>query len=175
MGCAASQPKAILNRSEQKSLQTDRVVLRPGPPKEVEVARRLYRMFVVQRRAEREIAAILNAEGIRTDLGRPWTRGTVHQVLTNEKYIGNNVYNRASSKLQMKRVVNPPGMWVRHNAAFEPLVEQYFFEAHSVAPQASKGRRRGPWRSPFASDHSPQPTERLRPQIPSRTVAAACP
>jgi len=34
---------------------------------------------------------------------------------------------------------------------------------------------RGGWRSPFASDHSPQPTERLRPQIPSRTVAAACP
>ena len=78
------QPKAILNRSEQKSLQTNRVVLRPGPPEEVEVVRRLYRMFVVQRRTEREIAATLNAEGIRTDLSRPWTRGTVHQVLTNE-------------------------------------------------------------------------------------------
>jgi DNA invertase Pin-like site-specific DNA recombinase len=123
------QPKAILHRSEQKSLQTDRVVLRPGPPEEVEVIRRLYRMFVVQRRTEREIAAALNAEGIRTDLSRPWTRGTVHQVLTNEKYIGNNVYNRASFKLQIKRVVNPPGMWVRHDAAFEPIVEQDFFEA----------------------------------------------
>jgi hypothetical protein len=123
------QPKAILHRSEQKSLQTDRVVLRPGPPEEVEVVRRLYRMFVVQRRTEREIAATLNAEGIRTDLSRPWTRGTVHQVLTNEKYIGNNVYNRASFKLQIKRVVNPPAMWVRHDAAFEPIVEQDFFEA----------------------------------------------
>jgi ParB/RepB/Spo0J family partition protein len=123
------QPKAILDRNEQKSLQTDRVVLRPGPPEEVEVVRRLYRMFVVQRRIEREIAATLNAENIRTDLSRPWTRGTVHQVLTNEKYIGNNVYNRASFKLQMKRVVNPPDMWVRHDAAFEPIVEQDFFEA----------------------------------------------
>ena len=123
------QPKAILHRNEQKSVQTDRVVLRPGPSEEVEVVRRLYRMFVVQRRTEREIAAALNAEGIRTDLSRPWTRGTVHQVLTNEKYIGNNVYNRASFKLQMKRVVNPPGMWVRRDAAFEPIVEQDFFEA----------------------------------------------
>jgi DNA invertase Pin-like site-specific DNA recombinase len=123
------QPKAILHRSEQKSLQTDRVVLRPGPPEEVEVVRRLYRMFVVQRRTEREIAATLNAEGFRTDLSRLWTRGTVHQVLTNEKYIGHNVYNRASFKLQMKRVVNPPSMWVRHDAAFEPIVEQDFFEA----------------------------------------------
>jgi DNA invertase Pin-like site-specific DNA recombinase len=102
------EPKAILDRGEQKSLQTDRVVLRPGPPEEVEVVRRLYRMFVVQRRTEREIAETLNAEGILTDLSRPWTRGTVHQVLTNEKYIGNNVYNRASFKLKTKRVVNPP-------------------------------------------------------------------
>jgi len=123
------QPKATLHRGERKSLQTDRVVLRPGPPEEVEVVRRLYRMFVVQRRTEREIAAALNAEGIRTDLSRPWTRGTVHQILTNEKYVGNNVYNRASFKLKIKRVANPPDIWVRHDAAFEPIVEPDFFEA----------------------------------------------
>ena len=71
----------------------------------------------------------MNTEGILTDLSRPWTRGTVHQVLTNEKYIGNNVYNRASFKLKVKRVVNPPDIWVRHDGAFEPIVEQDFFEA----------------------------------------------
>jgi hypothetical protein len=86
-------------------------------------------MFVVQRRTEREIAETLNAEGILTDLRRPWTRGTVHQVLTNEKYIGNNVYNRASFKLKTKRVVNPPDIWVRRDGAFEPIVDQDFFEA----------------------------------------------
>jgi DNA invertase Pin-like site-specific DNA recombinase len=64
-------PKAVLSHGEQKSLQTDRVVLKPGPPEEIEVVRRLYRMFVVQRRTETEIAAALNAEGIVTDLGRP--------------------------------------------------------------------------------------------------------
>lgn len=37
-------PKAMLDRGEQKSLQTDRVILQPGPPEEVEVVRRLYRM-----------------------------------------------------------------------------------------------------------------------------------
>ena len=46
--------------------------------------------------------------GILTDLGRPWTRGTVHQVLINEKYIGNNVWNRGSFKLKKKRVRNSP-------------------------------------------------------------------
>jgi DNA invertase Pin-like site-specific DNA recombinase len=122
-------PKAVLSHGEQKSLQTDRVVLKPGPPEEIEVVRRLYRMFVVQRRTETEIAAALNAEGIVTDLGRPWTRGTVHQILTNEKYIGNNVYNRASFKLKAKRVVNTPDMWVRGEGAFEAIVERDFFEA----------------------------------------------
>jgi hypothetical protein len=122
-------PKALLNRGEQKSLQTDRVVLTPGPPEEIEVVRRLYRMFVVQRRPESEIAAVLNAEGVLTDLGRPWTRGMVHQILTNEKYIGNNVYNRSSFKLKTKRVANPPEMWVRRDSAFEAIVEADFFEA----------------------------------------------
>jgi DNA invertase Pin-like site-specific DNA recombinase len=122
-------PKAQLRRGEQKSLQTDRVILTPGPPEEVEVVRRLYRMFVVQRRSESEIAAVLNTEGILSDLGRPWTRGTVHQILTNEKYIGNNVYNRVSFKLKAKRVTNPSDMWVRGDSVFVPIVEADFFEA----------------------------------------------
>jgi DNA invertase Pin-like site-specific DNA recombinase len=94
------QPKAELVRGEHKSLQTDRVVLVPGPSSEVEVVDRIYRLFVLHRRSEREIAVLLNGQGIVTDLGRPWTRGTIHQVLTNEKYIGNNVYNRVSFKLK---------------------------------------------------------------------------
>jgi DNA invertase Pin-like site-specific DNA recombinase len=122
-------PKADLHRGEQKSLQTDRVILTPGPPEEIEVVRRLYRMFVVQRKTEQEIAEVLNAEGILSDLSRPWTRGTVHQVLTNEKYIGNNVYNRISYKLKKKRVVNTPDMWVRSDGAFAGIVEPDFFEA----------------------------------------------
>jgi len=123
------QPKAELARGEHKSLQTDRVVLKPGPADEVEVVRRIYRMFVLNRRSEREIAILLNAEGILTDLGRVWTRGTVHQVLTNEKYIGNNVYNRVSFKLKQQRVINPPGAWIRAEGAFEPIVETDFFVA----------------------------------------------
>ena len=95
-------PKGELSRGEQKSLQTDRVVLVPGPEDEQEVVRRIYQMFVNEERPEREIADTLNAEGKLTDLGRPWTRATVHQVLTNEKYIGNNVFNKVSFKLKRR-------------------------------------------------------------------------
>jgi len=122
-------PKTELAHGEQKSLQTDRVILRPGPPEEVETVRRMYRLFTLQGLSEREIATLLNSEGVSTDHARPWTRGTVHQVLTNEKYIGNNVYNRVSFKLKAKRVVNPPDLWVRADGAFEAVVEGDFFMA----------------------------------------------
>src|SRR5208283_6234520 len=68
------------------------------------------------------IATWLNNRGLVTDLGRPWTRGTVHQILTNPKYAGANVYNRRSFKLKRKRVVNPPEMWIRCDNAFAPII-----------------------------------------------------
>lgn len=88
------EPKALLAHGERKSIQTDRVILVPGPATEVAVVDRIYRLFVEKGQNECSIAGILNSENLFTDMGRPWTRGTVHQVLTNEKYVGNNVFNR---------------------------------------------------------------------------------
>jgi len=125
--------KGILTRGEQKSLQTDRVILVPGPQEEIRIVRWVYEMFVKEGRRESEIAEILNAREILTDLGRHWTAGTVHEVLTNEKYIGNNVYNQRSFKLKRKRVANPPDMWVRRDGAFAPLVShELFYTAKGV-------------------------------------------
>ena len=104
----AGKPKTELQPGEQKSLQTDRVVLVPGPPDERAVVRRVYRLFVSEGYTERQIAGELNRAGIFGELGRDWTRGMIHQVLTNEKYVGNNVYNKVSFKLKKKRVKNPP-------------------------------------------------------------------
>lgn len=124
-----ARPKAELKAGEQKSIQTDRVILVPGPRNEVETVHRIYRLFVTERRSEREIAAILNANGLTADLGRAWTRGMVHQIISNEKYIGNNVYNRVSFKLKKKRVVNPPDMWIRRNGIFEAIIDPALFQA----------------------------------------------
>ncbi|WP_066793470.1 recombinase family protein [Sphingomonas soli] len=121
--------KAPLERGEHKSLQTDRVILVPGPDAEIETVRRIYRMFVGELRSEREIATVLNLEGTRTDTGAAWTRPTVRQILSNEKYIGNNVYNRVSFKLKRKRVINDPDMWVRQTGAFEAIVDTDLFQA----------------------------------------------
>ena len=114
--------KEILSRGTRKSIQTDRVILVPGPDNEVQVVREIYDRFTQGGSIEREIAAWLNGRGLLTDLGRPWTRGTVHQILTNPKYAGANVYNRRSYKLKRKRVVNPPEMWIRCDNAFTPII-----------------------------------------------------
>ena len=136
---ANGQAKGLLNRREQKSIQTDRVVLVPGPPEEIEIVHWIYRTFVDDRTVESKLAAMLNQRGVRTDLGRAWTRATVHEVLTNEKYIGNNVYNRVSFKLQKKRVENPPEMWIRKNAAFESIVSpDLFLRAQDIIAERSR-------------------------------------
>lgn len=119
--------KGTLTRGQHKSLQTDRVILRPGPPEEVEVVDRIYRWFIDDGLQESTIAARLNREGVLTDLDRPWTRGTVHEVLTNEKYVGDNVFNRTSFKLKKQFVVNTPDMWIRKEGAFEAVVDRAIF------------------------------------------------
>ena len=132
-------PLGLLDRGQYKSLQTDRVILVPGPEEEVETVRWMYRQFVEGGRLEGEIAALLNEKGIVTDLGRPWTRGTVHQVLTNEKYVGHNVYNRHSYKLKEKHRNNPPEEWVRADGVFEAVVDApLFFTARGMIRERNR-------------------------------------
>lgn len=118
----ARNPKGLLSRGQQKSIQTDRVILVPGPDEEVATVHRIYHLFLERHFAEQSIADVLNDEGILTDLERPWTRGTVHQVLTNEKYLGNNVYGRTSGKLKTPTLPNPPEKWIRCDGAFAGIV-----------------------------------------------------
>jgi hypothetical protein len=98
------------------------VILVPGPSEEIEVVHLIYKAFL-DGKQESKIAGMLNEKGILTDLGRPWTRGAVHSVLTTEKYIGNNVYHRTSFKLKRKYVVNPPEKWIRADGVFKGIIE----------------------------------------------------
>jgi len=127
------QRKTMLKMGEHKSIQTDRVILVRGPDEEVETVRWIYRAFIDESKNESEIAGLLNAKGIVTDFGRAWTRSTVHQILTNEKYIGNNVYHRTSFKLKCKHLDNPPDKWVRADGVFEGIIEpERFFKAREI-------------------------------------------
>lgn len=121
------RPKGVLQPGERKSIQTDRVILVPGPDDELNIVRGIYRDFVDHDLTESVIAQRLNEQGVLTDMQRPWTRGTVHQVLTNEKYVGSNIYAKRSGKLKQPSHPNPPEKWVRCDGAFEAIVSRDVF------------------------------------------------
>jgi hypothetical protein len=80
-----------------------------------------------------QIARWINSRGLLTHAGTPWTKRRVKEVLTNEKYIGTNIYNRQSNKVGRKPVYNPREEWVTCERAFTPIVSrEQFAQARSV-------------------------------------------
>lgn len=134
----------MLKIGEQKSIQTDRVVLVRGPDEEVKIVRWIYEKFIDDEKNESEIAGLLNARGVVTDFERAWTRGTVHQILTHEKYIGNNVYHRTSFKLKLKHVENPPDRWIRADGVFAGIVKLEL----ALKVSAAKAEKARTWARP---------------------------
>jgi len=60
-------------------------------------------------------------------------------VVEQSKVRGMNVYNRKSFKLKKRRIVNPPGMWIRKEAAFEAVVAlELFSRAQEIIQARSK-------------------------------------
>lgn len=131
--------KGLLSRGEHKSIATDRVVLVEGPSEEVAVVRQIYCKFIDDQMTESQVADWLNKQGLVTDLGRPWTRGTVHQILINDKYVGHNVWGRTSFKLKAKHIQNHPTDWIRRECAFPAIVDlESFKQARDIIDQRSK-------------------------------------
>lgn len=116
-----------LEMGQHKSFQMDRVILIPGPEEEIKIVLKIYDWFIHQNISEKQIAIRLNEHGIKTDFNRDWTRDTVHEILTNPKYIGHNVFNRTSNKLKRIFVRNPPEQWVRKEDAFKAIVPENLF------------------------------------------------
>ncbi|WP_422343464.1 recombinase family protein [Parasphingorhabdus sp.] len=136
----AGMSKTELAQGEHKSIATDRVILVPGPEAEIEIVREIYDRFCRDGSTELEIAQFLNNRGILSDLGRKWTRGSIHQILVNEKYIGNNVWGRTAFKLKQHHEDVPQEDWVRADKVFEPIVDQHIFDQAQVIIQSRSQR-----------------------------------
>ncbi|KAB0331038.1 recombinase family protein [Janthinobacterium sp. PLB04] len=124
---ASGKAKPALGFGERKSHPTDRVLLVPGPSDELEILRGVYDWYVLEKLSESEIAFLLNAMEAPRECGRAWTRDCVRDVLTNEKYIGNIIYNRASFKLRKRHIENPTSMWIQRIGVFPPLIPVTLF------------------------------------------------
>jgi len=123
------RPKGILEFGQEKNLQSDRVVLVPGPPYEVNLVRDIFRMFVHDRMPASHIAKILNEKKVVNAWGNSWTTNNVFKLLKNESYIGNLVYNRTTARLQGVHRSNPTSKWIRSVGAFEGILDPELFKA----------------------------------------------
>ena len=118
--------KQVMKPGEQKSLKTDRVILVPGPRKEVQAVRQLF-LLAAFGNGPSAIARRLNDAGI-THNGRRWIHGTVRDILNNPKYMGCNVWNRRTQRLHGPTSEVQPQLWVSKPVAFSPLVTEELFK-----------------------------------------------
>lgn len=140
--------KGALARGEHKCIATDRLILVPGPQKEIAVVRRTFATFVRDHKTEQQIANTLNKHGSMSEFDRPWTGQRIRYMLKSEKYAGHNVWGHVSFKLQKTRVRNAAELWLRADSVFDPIIEQSIFDAAQaifrdrlIHPICGRGRR----------------------------------
>jgi len=116
-------PKQQLDSGQRKSLAADRVILVPGPEREVKVVREIYRMLIEDGFSVRRIGCELNRRGIEYMPGSHWTSRAVYEILTHLKYIGYHAFGRTSSRLYTPTIRVPRLQWIVISAAFEALID----------------------------------------------------
>ncbi|WP_181181210.1 recombinase family protein [Mesorhizobium sp. B1-1-5] len=119
-------PKFWLSSGDRKGLKSDRVIFMPGPLEELKIVRRIFRMFVEQRRSVANITKTLNDEKIPSSDGALWGWGRVKGVLRSELMIGYYVFNRTDHKMKGPVRHNPPDLWVR-TKVMEPIIDPKTF------------------------------------------------
>src|SRR5262249_39789543 len=134
------KPKFILKSGERKSIATDRIILVPGPAEELDIIRKIFRLYSSGRYSSTDIAQSLNDRGVPCTGGKRWSRSVIRDIVTNSKYVGDLVCGRWSGKLRTPRRWNPPEMWIRCKNAIEPIVDaELFRKAETVAHARAAG------------------------------------
>ncbi|MCW5749630.1 MAG: recombinase family protein [Alphaproteobacteria bacterium] len=134
------RPQGTLLPGQRKSLQSDRVILVPGPEAELAVVRRIFQACGRHRHSMARICRDLQQDGIPGPRGGPWTMAAVKYVLRNPVYTGSNVYNRLSFKLKRRRIRNGPDTWIRGRYQFAPIIPPDQFERAQVVLDSRRCR-----------------------------------
>jgi DNA invertase Pin-like site-specific DNA recombinase len=117
-----------LEPGEWKAIMGDRIVLTLGPDSELALVRRIYRMFVVEGLSRASVSRALNREGLRAESGAAWSPKRIHQVLTNEKYVGCLVFGKTGGHLRTSRARRVRASWNRTEGALPPIVSRETFD-----------------------------------------------
>lgn len=113
---------------------------------EAEVVRRIF-SGTIQGMSYRELQQEFNEKGIRTRTGKLFGKNSLYSILTNEKYIGVYVYNRASSKDSRGKRNNhrskPDDQIIRIENGIPAIVTREEFQAVQELLKKRRRSRRG--------------------------------
>ena len=134
----------VLERGEKKTSDRHKVTLVPGDAGEVAVVRDIFRRFL-NGSGYRAIATSLNERGIPSARGGAWSSTTIRDILLNQRYAGDAVWNRRPkgkfygvrggrperkprrARQRVKR--NDPVDWIVVRDAHPAIVDRAQFEA----------------------------------------------
>ncbi|MGX8008859.1 recombinase family protein [Mesorhizobium sp. ORM8.1] len=119
-------PRFLLEPGDRKGLGSERIVFVPGPLDELKIVRRIFRMFLTQKRSVANIARTLNDEHVPSRGGGLWGWERVRGVLRNELLAGYYVFNRTNHKMKKSPSRNPSNLWVR-TRVMEPIIDPKTF------------------------------------------------
>ena len=135
--------KHILKPHEQKYANTDRVILVPGPRREVECVRRIFELSTSGRISCAKIAVDLNVRKVE-HWGRPWTPHDVYRILKNHKYMGWNVWGKTHRPFEREWHKVPEEGWIIKKNAFSALItpEQFIRAQRCLRRRQRRNRQR---------------------------------
>jgi DNA invertase Pin-like site-specific DNA recombinase len=125
---ADRSPFMILEQGERKALQSQRVILTPGPAEEQATVRRIFSLYADQRLTTPAIAERLQAEGVSPGTARTWNATFVRLILRNTLYIGRFIGHRYGAELGQKCRKLPSETWVAVENFVEPILDPRLFE-----------------------------------------------
>lgn len=116
-----------------------RVILVPGPTREIAIVQEIYRRTISEKQGAAAIARELNRRHIKPpgDSRPMWSYEHILEILTNPKYVGQAVGGRVTSRLKGPAIPQPPERWIVKDSAFLPIIESETF----VAAQKALHRR----------------------------------
>jgi len=117
----------MLSIGDVKSSAAGRVVLVPGPAREVARVRQIYQLTVVDRQSAKSIACELNRKRSKC-FGRRWTYGRILSILRNPSYAGYSTWGRTTQILGVKRTKVPKERWTLKQGAIEALIDHKTFD-----------------------------------------------
>jgi DNA invertase Pin-like site-specific DNA recombinase len=120
-------PRKLLAHGEVKGVGSGRVILVPGPAKEVARVKEIYRLTISDRRSAKSIAREFNRKGI-TCGGAPWTYGRILEILKNPKYVGCAAWRRTTGILGIRRLKVPREKWIVNEEAFQPIIDRQTYD-----------------------------------------------